>query len=106
MTRLLSILVLSTVLLTPASARAFDLEESLRQVHEQYQLSQRPDLRVAQGGGMTLGQAIESVRRRGNVDRIISAETRRNGNRETHHIRYVTKDGTVRTAKIAGRSTG
>lgn len=106
MTKYLSILVLATVMLTPASASAFDLEESLRQVHEQYQLSQKPDLRVAQGGGMTLDQAIESVRRRGDVDRIISAETKRSGNRETHHIRYVTKDGTVKTAKIPGRSTG
>ncbi|MCK5325633.1 MAG: hypothetical protein KAJ57_06480 [Woeseiaceae bacterium] len=106
MTRLLSILVLSTVLLTPAGARAFDLEESLRQVHEQYQLSQKPDLRVAQGGGMTLDQAIESVRRRGDVERILSAETRRDGNRETHHIKYLTKDHKVKTAKIAGRSRG
>ena len=53
---------------------------------------------------MTLDQAIESVRRRGDVDRILSAETRRDGKRETHHIRYLTKDGKVKTAKIRGRS--
>jgi hypothetical protein len=53
---------------------------------------------------MTLDQAIESVRRRGDVDRILSAETRRDGGREMHHIRYLTKDGKVKTAKIRGRS--
>ena len=90
----------------PAAADAFDLEESLRQLHVQHQESRQADLRVVQGGGMTLDQAIESVRRRGDVDRILSAETRREGDREMHYIRYLTKDGKVKTAKIRGRSRG
>lgn len=94
------------MMLMPAAADAFDLEESLRQLHVQHQQVRKPDLRIAQGGGMTLDQAIESVRRRGDVDRILSAETRRDGDRETHHIRYLTKDGKVKTAKIRGRSRG
>ncbi len=53
---------------------------------------------------MTLDQAIESVRRRGDVDRILSAETRREGDREVHYIRYLTKDGKVKTRKVRGRS--
>ena len=92
-------------MLMPAAADAFDLEESLRQLHVQHQQARKPDLRAAKDG-MTLDQAIESVRRRGDVDRILSAETRRDGDREMHHIRYLTKDGKVKTAKIRGRSRG
>ncbi len=105
MTRSIFISLIAAVLLVPAAADAFDLEESLRQLHVQHGQAQQPDLRVAKDG-MTLDQAIESVRRRGDVDRILSAETRRDGNRETHHIRYLTRDGKVKTAKIRGRSSG
>jgi hypothetical protein len=97
--------LLAAALLLPATADAFDLEESLRQLHVQHRQAGQAELYAAQDG-MTLDQAIESVRRRGDVDRILSAETRRNGGRETHHIRYLTKDGKVRTAKIRGRSRG
>ena len=103
MIRLILISLIAVVFATPATASAFDLEESLRELHPQYQGSERPDLHAAKDG-MTLDQAIESVRRRGDVDRILSAETRRDGDRETHHIRYLTKDGKVKTAKIRGRS--
>ena len=106
MTRSSLIILIAAVLLVPAAAGAFDLEESLRQLHVQHQQAVRPDLQVAQGSGMTLDQAIESVRRRGDVDRILSAETKRDGDREMHHIRYLTKDGKVKTAKIRGRSRG
>ena len=106
MTRSSLIILIAAVLLVPPAAGAFDLEESLRQLHVPPQQAVRPDLQVAQGSGMTLDQAIESVRRRGDVDRILSAETKRDGDRETHHIRYLTKDGKVKTAKIRGRSRG
>ena len=103
MTRSIFISVIAALLLAPAAASAFDLEESLRQLHEQHRQSEQPELRVAKDG-MTLDEAIESVRRRGDVDRILSAETRRDGDRETHYIRYLTKDGKVKTAKVRGRS--
>ena len=103
MSRLTFISLIAAVLLVPAAANAFDLEESLRQLHVQHQQAPKADLQVAKDG-MTLDQAIESVRRRGDVDRILSAETRRDGGRETHYIRYLTKDGKVKTAKIRGRS--
>lgn len=103
MSRLTFISLIAAVLLVPAAANAFDLEESLRELHVQHQQAQKADLRVVKDG-MTLDQAIESVRRRGDVDRILSAETRRDGGRETHYIRYLTKDGKVKTAKIRGRS--
>ena len=103
MTRSIFISVIAALLLAPAAASAFDLEESLRQLHEQHRQSEQPELRVAKDG-MTLDEAIESVRRRGDVDRILSADTRRDGDREMHHIRYLTKDGKVKTAKVRGRS--
>lgn len=105
-TNSLRILICSAVILTPLGAQAFDLEESLKQLHEQYRMHDAADIRVAQGGGMTLDQAIESVRRRGDFERILSAETKREGNRDVHHIRYLTKNGTVKTARINGRSRG
>ena len=63
--------------------------------------SRRPDARVMQSNGMSLSQAIASVRRRTN-GKIISAETRVQGGREVHHIK-VLKDGKVRTHKVNGR---
>ena len=45
---------------------------------------------------MSLSQAVESIRRRGNVERVISAETRGN----THYIKVLTKDGKVRTHQV------
>jgi len=65
-----------------------------------------PELRTTQGGGMSLSDAIESVRRRGNVEQIISAETRISGGRETHHIKVLTKDGKVKTYTVQGRKLG
>ncbi len=53
-------------------------------------------------GCMSLNQAIESVRRRGDVQRIIDGNTRVEGGREVHYIKYMTKDGTVRTTKVNG----
>ena len=65
-----------------------------------------PRLRIAQGGGMSLSDAIDSVRSRGNVERIISAETKVSGGREVHYIKVLTKDGKVQTHKVQGRKVG
>ncbi len=53
-------------------------------------------------GCASLNDAINSVRRRGDVQRIIDASTRIEGGREVHYIKYMTKDGTVRTTKVNG----
>ena len=103
MTRSIFIAVFAALLLVPAAASAFDPEGSLRQLHDQYREAYRTDLRVAKDG-VSLDEAIESVRRRGDVDRILSADTRREGDREVHYIRYLTKDGKVKTQKVRGRS--
>ena len=51
---------------------------------------------IAQRGCMSLSQAIDSIRRSGNVERVISAETRG----KTHYIKVLTKDGKVRTHQV------
>jgi uncharacterized membrane protein YkoI len=84
----------------PTTASAFDIEETLREQHVQYQ--GRDDYRVAQSGGMSLSQAIESVRRR-TGGKVVSAETRVQGGREVHHIKVLSKDGKVKTYKVNGR---
>lgn len=59
------------------------------------------DAQITQSGGMSLAQAIESVRRRTN-GKIVGAETRVSGGREVHYIK-VLKDGRVKTHKVNGR---
>ncbi len=56
----------------------------------------RQAIRIVQGGGMTLSEAVESVRR-STDGRIVSAETRTSGGREVHYIKVLTKDGKVKT---------
>lgn len=58
---------------------------------------------VAQSGGLTLNQAVEQVRRQYG-GRIVSADTRMEGNREMHHIKVLTEDGKVKTVKVPGRT--
>ncbi len=57
---------------------------------------------TTQSNCTSLSQAVEQVRRRGNVERIISAQTRVSGGREVHHIKVLTKDGKVRTHTVNG----
>jgi hypothetical protein len=61
-----------------------------------------PRLHATQRGCTSLSGAIDSVRRRGNVERIISAETRVSGGREVHYIKVLTMDGKVQTHKVQG----
>lgn len=91
--------LLCLLMAVPANARTLD-------VHSQpgvEPVSRLPEASLAQRNGMTLSEAVESVRRRGDVERVISAETQVSNGRETHHIRVMTKDGKVTTYKINGR---
>mgnify|MGYP001547718700 CR=1 FL=1 len=96
----LALLVLGAAALTPLRADAFDLETNLKALHEQYRGD--PVMHVAQQDGMSLSEAIESVRRR-TGGRVVSAETKMQGDREVHYIKVLTKDGKVRTHKVNGR---
>jgi hypothetical protein len=96
---ILTLLFIVGLAFSPSTASAFDIEETLKEQHIQYQA--RPELRVSQGGGMSLAQATESVRRR-TGGRVLSAETKIQGGREVHYIKVI-KDGKVKTHKVNGR---
>jgi len=93
----LTLLLLVSTLLLPLAADA-----RLRAVVEAEPAAPTP-YEVAQRDGMSLNEAIESVRRRGDVERVLSADTRVEGGREVHHIKVMTKDGTVKTVRVNGR---
>ncbi len=88
--RLLLIMLLSCVLAAmPVSAQESESGQAIR---------------IVQDGGMTLSEAVESVRR-STDGRIVSAKTRTSGGREVHYIKVLTKDGKVKTHKIPGRKS-
>lgn len=104
--RILPILLLSCSLaLMPAASRASDLEQSMHGSGAEWDSHADTGLRVAQSGGKSLSEAVEQVRRQTD-GRILSAETKINGNREVHHIKVLTKDGKVKTVKVQGRKRG
>ena len=98
-------MLVAGLLIMAAPAAAFDLEDALREAKAHYDRDARPEHRVTQGGGKSLSQAIEQVRRQ-TGGQILSAKTKVNGNREVHHIKVLTKDGKVRTVKVQGRRRG
>lgn len=98
--RILKILLLTTIALT-AGATAFATQVERDIATE----TTPPALSTMQSDGVSLGQAVEQVRRQCN-GRIVSAETQRKGNRETHVIKCLTQDGKVRTFRIPGKRTG
>lgn len=91
------------ILLAFGQAAASDLESGLQTLGAGEPDRSATESYISQERGMSLSQAVDSVRRRPNVERIVSAETKVEGGREVHHIRYMTKDGKVRHAKIPGR---
>lgn len=95
----LTLLCLLSVL--PSRSDAFAVEQVLQA--PPLAMQGEPLHSVAQQDGMTLAQAIESVRKR-TSGRVVSAETRIEGGREVHYIKVLTKDGKVKTHKVGGRS--
>ena len=89
-----------------AIAGKFDLGDLLGQVKGVAIADSRDQRRlvISQRNGPTLSEAVEMVKRQCNC-RIVDAKTRNSGGREVHVIRFMTKDGTVKTREIAGRST-
>lgn len=100
MRMLLTLLVLVSAACLSRPASAFELEEALKEQHVQYQAG--AEYRVVRADGMTLSQAIESVRRK-TGGKVVSAQTRVQGGREVHHIKVLTRDGKVKTHKVNGR---
>jgi len=96
----LTFIILGVAVLLPLRADAFDLEENLKAQHVQYQ--GEPLLQASQSEGMSLSEAIESVRSR-TGGRVVSAETKVSNGREVHYIKVLTEDGKVKTHKVNGR---
>ncbi len=97
----LTLLVFAAATFAVADAHAFELEEALKAQHAQYQ--EPAEYHATQSGGMSLSEAIQSVKNRTD-GKVISAETRMQGGREVHHIKVLQKDGKVKTYKVNGRS--
>ena len=99
MRTLLTTLLISATLLASGQAVAVHVSPALvRQVA-------LPALETMQSSGVSLSQAVEQVRRQ-YKGRIVSAETRVRGNRETHVIKVLTEDGKVKTVEVAGKRRG
>jgi uncharacterized membrane protein YkoI len=103
--RLTTLLILVMAALPAARAEVFDLEQALRDLQPQALSMSQNGFRVADDKGMTLSEAIESVRRKTD-GRIVSAETKVSNGREMHHIKVLTRDGKVKTYKVPGRRRG
>ena len=100
--RLITTLLLCIMLCTANSAYAMQVDGSAGRATGAEQAPEIPVLDAFQGGGMTLSQAVEQVRRQYG-GQIVSAETRVSGNRETHIIKVLTQDGKVKTVRVPGR---
>ena len=100
MRRILQIGLVSCALIVAQPLFAQDLQVAGTQVLDQ---SRSQMQRVAQSNGKTLSQAVEQVRRQ-YKGRIVSAETKRSGNREVHHIKVLLEGGKVKTVRVNGRS--
>ena len=94
--------ILAKLLLIALVASPFTADAKLRESPSAVDLDVS-QLGVVQRNGMSLNEAVESVRRRGDVERILDARTKNEGGREVHYIKYMTKDGTVRTQRVDGR---
>jgi hypothetical protein len=102
MRRILPIGLVSCVLIIAQPLFAQDLQVAGPQGFDQ---SRGQLLHVAQSNGKTLSQAVEQVRRQ-YKGRIVSAETKRSGNREVHHIKVLMEGGKVKTVRVNGRTLG
>ncbi len=109
MRRLLPTLLVSIALLVALRGHAADLQNGAILTIEPATFSgvtsPRKDLHTVQSNGITLSQAVAQVRRQYH-GRIVSAVTKRQGNREVHQIKVLLDDGKVKTVRIPGRSLG
>ncbi len=104
MRSLFVLLVTLPLMLATASASALVLEQAAEGRLSLQIGRDSANLRVAKDDGMTLSEAIESVRRK-TGGQIVSASTTVSNGRETHHVRVLT-DGKVKTVKVRGRKVG
>ena len=58
-------------------------------------------LLISVANAVTLSQAVEQVKR-DTGGKVLSAQTRVQGNREVHFVKVLTQDGRVRTVRVQG----
>lgn len=97
----MSLALCLTFMSMPAVSRAFEVDRAVDSLS--FAADAAPRFETTQSNGMTLPQAVDSVRRGGNVKQVLSASTRVSNGREVHHIKVLTKDGKVRTHTRQGR---
>ena len=90
------------LLVAAAPAAAMRADDRLSEYQPLAFADESQDLGATQGGGKSLSEAIEQVRRQ-TGGQILSAQTKVSGNREVHHIKVLTQDGKVKTVKVQGR---
>ena len=95
---LAAIALIFTMFASPASA----LMQSEASVDAIVSEPEAPPLVIAQSGCMSLSEAVESVRRRGDVQQVVSAETQVRSGREVHVIKVLMRDGRVTTLRLPG----
>jgi uncharacterized membrane protein YkoI len=103
-TTLISLLFVAFIV-APEWAHARVADATVHPAKGQLQGAPEPrnrDDRITQSNGMSLSQAIASVRSRTN-GKIIDAKTRVEGGREVHYIKVLEGNGKVKTHKINGR---
>jgi uncharacterized membrane protein YkoI len=101
--RLTTILLLYGIMLcTAGRADALQVERVPVRMTVTEFFAKTPQLDAYQHDGLTLSQAVAQVKRQ-YKGKIVSAETRVSGNRETHIIKILTQDGKVKTIRVPGR---
>ena len=56
---------------------------------------------ISIANALTLSQAVQKVKR-DTGGKVLSAQTRVEGNREVHFVKVLTQDGRVRTVRVKG----
>ena len=56
---------------------------------------------ISIANALTLSQAVQKVKR-DTGGKVLSAQTRVEGNREVHFVKVLTQDGRVRTVRVQG----
>jgi hypothetical protein len=105
MRTLLKTLLISSVLTLTGSVFAAQLSVGASPEYGAVIAADTADNMAMQGGGVSLSQAVEQVRRQ-YKGQIVDARTEVKGNREVHVIRVLTDDGKVKTVRVQGRQLG
>lgn len=98
----LTTLLIYMLLAATGAAGAVQLNSGAEYVAGGLELPATADLATLQGGGPTLAEAVERVRRQ-YKGQIVSAKTVVRGNQEVHVIRVLLDGGKVKNVEIKGR---